>query len=316
MDWKKSSKKDEESFGKAPVLKKGKFVLDFPGVINEFEHAMQKFPVKRVLYQTVFQGRGLEFDSYRRVEPGDDAGSIDWKASLRASSLLARKYIEERNLNVYFLVDVSNSMLFGSQDKLKAEYASEFIAALSHLIISSGDRAGLVMFNEDIVKILHPSNNRTQFPLFTKFLSDVNLYGGGFDLASALEHVIRTIDAAYTVFIIVSDFIQTPKRSHKILRLMGTKFETIAVMIRDPADEILPRTHYQLAIQDPYSKKQMVLDPDIASNIYAKNSARQKGILKDVFKESSIDFFELRSDKHFAIPFATFLKSRASGGRV
>ncbi|MFH1521333.1 MAG: DUF58 domain-containing protein [archaeon] len=302
--------------GDSPKLHKGKFLLNFPKVISEFENAMHKFPVKKILYKVIFRGKGLEFDSYRNFSPDDDASFIDWKASLRANDLLAKKYIEERDLNIYFLVDVSNSMLFGSTNKLKAEFVAEFVVSLSHLIIGSGDNIGLVMFSDDVVKILRPAKGKNQFALFMKFLSDSSLYGGGFDLNKAIEHVLRMVNSPYTVFILVSDFIKTKKDSARELRLMGSKFETLAVMIRDPLDENLPETKYQFSVQDPYSHKQMILDPDIAAKMYRKNVIKQKGILKEMFKHSGIDLLELITDKGLVIPLSTFLKQRATGGRI
>lgn len=297
-----------------PVLRKGKFLVNFPKKIAEFEAALHRFPVKKILYNVLFQGRGLEFDSYRDFSPSDDAELIDWRATLRANNLLAKKYIEERNLDIYFFVDVSNSMLFGSGNQLKAEYAAEFVVALSHLIVNSGDKIGLVMFSDDVVKVLHPAGSKNQFALFSKFLSDPTLYGGGFDLNKAVETVLKTVKSSYTVFIIVSDFIKTPKNSEKALRLMGTRYETISVMVRDQMDENLPRTSYQFAVQDPYSGRQMVLDPAIAAEQYRKNVIRQKGMMKEIFQKSHIDLLELITDKPFAIPTASFLKIRAVGG--
>jgi len=299
---------------KPPVLKKGKLVVNFPRKIAEFEGALRRFPVKKILYNVMFQGRGIEFDSYRNFSQSDDASLIDWKATLRSNTLLAKKYIEERNLNIYFLVDVSNSMLFGSGNKLKAEYAAEFVIALSHLIVNSGDKIGLVMFSDDVVKILHPSNSKNQFALFTKFLSDSSLYGGGFDLNKAVDHVLRSVKSSYTVFILVSDFIKTRKDCERTLHLMGTRYETLAVMVRDQMDEHLPNTGYQFAVQDPYSGRQMVLDPAIAAERYRKNVIRQKGLMKEIFQKSRIDLLELMTDKSFAIPTASFLKARATGG--
>ena len=89
---------------KSGHTKKGQFLIDFPLAITQFENAMQKFPVKKILYRSVFRGKGLEFDSYRLYSDGDDASLIDWKASLRANEMLSKQYIEERDLNVYFLV--------------------------------------------------------------------------------------------------------------------------------------------------------------------------------------------------------------------
>ena len=85
-----------------------KLVVNFPRAVAQFEDAMQKFPVKKILYKNIFRGKGLEFDSYRTFEPDDDSSLIDWKASLRAKQILAKRYIEERKLNVYFLVDVTS----------------------------------------------------------------------------------------------------------------------------------------------------------------------------------------------------------------
>jgi len=300
----------------SPILKKGKFVINYPRAITEFEAALRKFPVKKILYNVLFQGRGVEFDSYRSFESSDDADMIDWKASLRADTLLAKKYIQERDLNVYFLVDVSNSMLFGSGNKLKAEYVAELVCALGHLVVNSGDRIGLVMFSDDVVKILHPVNSKNQLALFMKHLSDPSFYGGGFDLNSAVETVLSMVKAPYTVFILVSDFIKTRKDSIRALRLMGSRFETIAVMTRDSLDEHLPKMNYQFAVQDPYSGRQMILDPEIATERYRQAVVHQKAMMKDVFKKSRIDLLELVTDKSFAYPVATFLKSRAGGARI
>jgi uncharacterized protein (DUF58 family) len=296
-----------------PVLKKGKLMMNFPRVISEFENAMHRFPVKKILYKAVFRGKGLEFDSYRKFEDGDNADLIDWRASLRANNLLIKKYIEERNLDVYFLVDVSNSMLFGSGSKLKAEYSAELVAALSHLIISSGDRVGLIMFSDKISKVLPPSSSKNQFALFAKYLSDSELYGGGFNLEMAIEHVLRTVRSEYTIFIVVSDFIKVRRDIDLRMRMLGSRFEVMSVMVRDPLDEHLPNIKHQIAVQDPYSGRQMILDPSIAAEKYREQVVRQKGVLKDLFRRANIDLLELNTSKPFAIPVSSFLKGRAGG---
>jgi len=304
------------SKGEKVVSGRGKFLINYAKAISDFENAMHKFPVKKILYKSIFRGRGLEFESYRAYGPDDDANMIDWKASLRANEMLARQYIEERKLNVYFLVDVSNSMLFGSSNKLKAEYVAEFVASLSHLIVGAGDNIGLVMFNDDIVKILHPVASKNQFALFTKFLSDPSYYGGDFDFNKTIEILLRTVKSPYTVFILVSDFIKIRKDNLRSLRLLGSKFETFAVMIRDQMDENLPKTKYQFSVQDPYSGRQMILDPEIAADRYRESVVRQKAFLKDMFRSSRIDLLEITTDRGFAIPLSTFLRGRAMGGRV
>ena len=298
---------------KIPVFNKGKLVVNFPRAISEFQGAMHHFPVKKILYKAMFRGKGLEFDSYRAFESTDDADMIDWRASLRTNNLLAKKYLEERNLNVYFIIDVSNSMLFGSGHKLKAEYIAEVVAAISHLVISSGDRIGLIMFNDKIVKVLHPSESKNQFALFTKFLSDSSFYGGDIDVNSSIEFLLNDIGSARAIVFLISDFLKIKKSSERYFKMLGSKFETVALMIRDPMDERLPEIGYQFAIQDPYSKNQIILDPEISAEKYREMAIKQKGRIKEIFRSSRIDFLELDNSKSFVIPLATFLKSRALG---
>ena len=99
-----------------------KLNVNIPRAITDFEAAAKEFELKEKLYRIIFRGKGLEFDKFRDYSPDEDASNIDWKASLRANKLTARQYIEERNLNIVFVFDVSESMIFGSLDKLKNEY--------------------------------------------------------------------------------------------------------------------------------------------------------------------------------------------------
>lgn len=295
---------------------KKRFNIDFAKAIAEFERAFQKFPVKRILYNMIFRGKGLEFDSYRIFEPNDDTSMIDWKATLRANETLAKKYIEERDLSIYFLIDASNGTLFGSGEKLKAEYSAEIIAAIAHLIYSSGDNIGLVMFNDKPVKTLFPSNSKNQFMLFTKFLSDPGYYGGGFDLEKTIKEVLKFTKSAYTIFIIISDFINLKESDEKIIKLLGNRFETMAIMVRDPLDESIEKIPFQLSIQDPYSRRQMTLDPSITKREYKKSVAKQKESVRESFKKSRIDLLELSTEENFVPKTVKFLKERSRGSRI
>ena len=296
------------------MVEKG-FKFNFAKTISEFERAIQRFQIKRVVYKSLFRGKGLEFESYRTFAVDDDASMIDWKASLRANRLLAKQYVEERDLNFYFIIDVSNSMLFGSFDKLKAEYSAEVAASLAHLILNSGDKVGLIMFADNVVKVLHPQKSQNQFYIFRKFISDYNNYGGKYDFKSVLDYVLKTVKEK-SVFFIISDFIKVRKECERALKLIGNKFETVSIMIRDPMDETLPKSNYQLVVQDPYSNKQMVVDPAIAAKQYEEYSLKRKQIVKEMFKTSNIDLLELHTNESFITPLVIFLKSRAKGGLI
>ncbi len=295
---------------------KRKFVINFPRAISEFDKAFQKFPVKRILYNKIFKGRGLEFDTYRIFESNDDASMIDWKATLRSNELLAKSYVEERKLNIYFLLDVSNGMLFGSGEKLKAEYSAEMVASVAHLVSSLGDNIGFIMFNENIIKIFRPSSNRNQFALFKKFLSEPSFYGGNFNIENAIKDILKIVKAEYTIFILISDFINLKKSDEQSLVLLGSKFETIAIMIRDPLDESLPNIPFQFSIQDPQSKRQMILDPTITQKKYKESVIEQKNLVKNIFEKSQIDFIEITTDKSFVNPLISFFNTRVKRRRI
>lgn len=290
-----------------------KFQIDFASAVSQFEQAVKKFQIKKIIYKTIFRGKGLEFDTYRNFEQDDDSTLIDWKASLRANKLLAKQYIEERDLNFYFVVDVSSSMLFGSGKKLKAEYAAEVIAAFSHLILSSGDNVGLVMFCDHDVKVIHPSKNKNQFFLFNKFLSDPYLYGGRISIDKMVDYTTSIINSPFSVVILISDFLHVSPVCERCLKLLGTRFETIAIMVRDPLDESIPSSNYQMVVQDPHSGRQIMIDTSIASKKYEEHVIQQKHFLKNIFLESNIDLLELKTNTNFVIPTVSFLKARARG---
>lgn len=294
-----------------------KFEVDHAGAVSGFANAMQNFPLKKILYRTLFRGKGLEFDSYRIFQPDDDASMIDWKASLRSGGeLLARKYIEERELNVYFVVDCSGSVLFGSGDKLKGEFNSEFVIALTHLVLESGDKVGLIMLNDEVKKFVPASRGKNQFHLIRSILSDVNLYGGEFNLKDGIKFSLNAVKSSYTVFIIVSDFIGVKKNATKSIRFLGNKFETMVIMSRDSMDDELPAFKHQMAVTDPSSGKQLIIDPRSVAESFKKNAIRQKKAIKKVFRDANIDILELNSNSKFFLPVANFLVSRAKGGRV
>jgi len=289
------------------------FNIDFASAVSQFERIIKKFQIRTVVYKTVFRGKGLEYEGYRNVEPDDDAMMIDWKASLRADKLLAKQYAEERNLDIYFLVDASNSMLFGTGGKTKAEFSAQIVAALSHLIINSDDNIGLIMFSDKIIKYLPPSKGKNQFALFVKYLSDPGLYGSGLSLSNVLNFALNQIKSRASAVILISDFIHVRPELSRQFKLLGTKFETFALMIRDPLDDNLPEINKMLVIQHPYSDKQITVDPRVAAEKYRENALQQKSFVKNMFKQANIDIVELNTSQDFVMPLVSFLRKRARG---
>src|SRR3989338_9486315 len=189
------------------MLKK-RLVVDLLPAIRKLQVITKGYAVTGLVgqYNSVFKGRGIEFESYRVYSSLDDASLIDWKASKKVHRLLIKEYTEERNINVLFVLDISESMLFGSTQKLKNEYAAELVASLAHAILEVGDNVGLVMYNDTIVENIVPSRKKSQFYDISRNLTNPELYGGNGKFSELSKFLLTSFNRG-TVVIIVSDFV-------------------------------------------------------------------------------------------------------------
>jgi uncharacterized protein (DUF58 family) len=284
--------------------------VNFSKNISKFASAMRKrILIRTVFYKKIFKGKGMEFDSYRRYTPSDDASLIDWRASMKSNNLLVKQYIEERGLKIFFIIDVGDNMVFGSGDKLKNETAAEVAATLSHLIISSGDSMGFAMYSDKIKKIRMFNKGRKQFHIFSKNLKNPEIYGGVSNLKGTLRFLLPYLKDASAVFII-SDFINLDEECMLLLKKFSRKYETIGIMVRDIVDIQLPDLNKEVVIEDIYTGRQLLINPHIIKSKYEENALKQKQEIHDFFKKIGSDLLEVYTGKDFVKPLADFLKSR------
>lgn len=261
-------------------------------------------------YKSVFKGKGLEFEKYREYTSGDDASLIDWKATKRANKTLIKEFSEERNLDVFFLFDISDSMIFGSTKKLKNVYGAEVVASLAYAMVNADDSVGVAMFNKDVVKFSLPLIGLKQYYVILNIITDLDLHGGEYDLTKALEFAINSLSDG-TVLIIVSDFIGGLNTDWvELLRVCGSKFQVIGIMVRDPLDRVLPTDPGQVLVSSPVGDKKVVIEPTKIRDAYELFVKQQEKEIKDYFKEANADFIELITDKPFVQPIITFFKGR------
>lgn len=259
-------------------------------------------------YASAFKGKGLEFANYRNYTQNDDASLIDWKASHRAGKTLVKEFVEERNLNVFFLLDSSSRMLLGSADKLKVEYAAELIASLSHVILKAGDSVGLTMFSDKIIRDIHVDNGLTHFQIISNSLSDVSLYGGGSNMKKALNHALRNFED-HSLLFLISDFIGYEAFA-KELKFAAMKFDLIGVMIRDPVDIELPSGYGQVQVEDPVTGERMLISPNKLKKMYDWEVKKEIVALKKLFRNSGADFLPLYADQSFVKELMMFFEKR------
>src|SRR3989338_3316923 len=111
-------------------------------------------------YESVFKGRGIEFDEVREYQPGDEIRSIDWNVTARMGHPYIKKYVEERQLTVMILLDASGSSYFGTTKRLKNELAAEVSSILAFAAIQNNDRVGLIVFTDRVEKYIPPRKGR------------------------------------------------------------------------------------------------------------------------------------------------------------
>lgn len=286
--------------------------MDVASVVRELEVALKVLTEAKVMsrYRRVFKGKGMEFEDFREYTMQDDASQIDWKASKRANKLIIRRFKEERDMNVYILVDVSSSMLFGSTEKLKHEYAAELVAALAHFVIQSGDRVGLVMFSDRVVKYVEPGKGTDHFYVMLKHLLTAKYYGGQCSMGPALKYVMNTTGERCMAFV-VSDFIGIENGWERDFKLASGKIDGVALIVRDPRDEKLPEGVGQVVISDPFSEKEMLIDDNEKLRMeYERYVRMEEDRIKGSLKSGNWDSIDVSTKSDFVMPIIKFLKRR------
>lgn len=289
-----------------------KLNTNFSDGITRLKALIKEFPLTRNINKFIFKGKGLEFDGYRDYMPDeDDSSCIDWKASVRANKLLARKYIEEREIKTIFLVDAGSNMVFGSTEKLKCEYVAELVGALSKLLIDINDWVGFLLFSDKIRAYAPPRPGQDQFLLLLDELSKAVNYGGKSDLNFAIDYTVNYLSKGASSLIIISDFIYFDSSiERKISFLKGLFKDVIAIRIRDPLDKSLPFLEEEFVIESVDGKKQLLINPSVAKKSYEIISKENDVRVKKFFEKYGIDFLDLDTSVPFPVPLSIFLKQR------
>lgn len=258
---------------------------------------------------TTFKGRGIEFAGYRAYQYGDDASTIDWRASLRSKEPLVREFEEYKSFSVFILLDVSNSMLFSSTEKLKCEYAAEMAYSLAEGILRGGDAVGMGLFTNEITRAIYPDIGHGMLEKISKELKNPENYGGKFDLRKVLKQT-QSYLKSNAVIIIISDFIGLEEGWERYVRMTSQHFDLIAVMTKDQRDRVLPRGTGQYTLRDPYTDKDLYIDVNHYADEYEKRVIEEEAHIKRVFESIKGGCVLIRTDKEYEEPLTRFMRRR------
>jgi uncharacterized protein (DUF58 family) len=142
-------------------------------------------------YKSVFKGRGMEFDEVREYQPGDEIRSIDWNVTARMGHPYVKKFVEERELNVMLVLDMSRSSYFGTVHKLKSQIATELCSVLAFSAIKNNDKVGLIAFTDRIEKYIPPRKGLRHILRIIREALYFKPQGTGTDILKAIEYLNR-----------------------------------------------------------------------------------------------------------------------------
>lgn len=280
-------------------------------------------------YHSVFKGQGMEFAEVREYQHGDDVRSIDWNVTARMGHPYIKKHVEERELTVMLLVDLSGSEQFGTRGRLKAELAAELAAVLALSAIRNNDRVGLLIFTDHVEHVVPPKKGRRHVLRLIRDLLAFKPTGRGTDIASALDYAGRML-AHRAILFLLSDF-QIPSednadgaedgRTHPLdafsrtLKLVSSRHDVIAVRMIDAAEEALPDAGL-LLLTDPESGREVAIDSGRASlrDVYSTRAGAEDVALRGLFRRLAVDEIEVRTDQSYVSPLMAFFRKRERRG--
>lgn len=255
-------------------------------------------------YQRHFQPSGVEFSGLRQYLPSDDASRIDWKNSAATPDLYVKQYEEEIDMDVFIILDVSDSMLFGTAEKLKSEYAAVVASALTYASVDAGIDAGFGMWGDTNV-FMTPQGGHAQYQRVLNEVTDFENYGGTFDLEDALNDVIGQIKENTAIFII-SDFIEVGGDWKTKMTLASMKFRHVmSIMTRDLRDYELPRSG-NIRFESPGGDGSMVVHTDRLKKRFDKQAQKDEDNLEEKIKGGGSSFLKIDTRDEFSAAFAEY----------
>ena len=260
-------------------------------------------------YESVFKGHGVEFSEVREYVPGDDIRRIDWNVTARMGHPYVKKFQEERELTLTFVVDVSSSEYFGSISRQKINLASEVTALLSFSALSNNDKVSLLLFSDRIEKFVPPKKGRRHILRIIRDLLYFKPKGKGTNISIALEHLNRVIRKKSIVFLI-SDFLD--KGFEKPMKITARKHDLIAIRILDPLELSIPGFSGWILLEDAESGNIGWIDTGDRKRRLDYGMKKMDLLEKqsEFFSSNDIDLIDLNTSKPYVDELVRFFTTR------
>ncbi|MCG8463120.1 MAG: DUF58 domain-containing protein [Holophagales bacterium] len=256
-------------------------------------------------YHSAFKGRGVEFAEVRPYEPGDEIRTIDWNVTARMGHPYVKRYVEERDLTVFTVVDVSGSLGYGSRAILKRELAAELTALLAFAAVRNQDRVGAALVSDHLELFLRPDRRRTHVLRLVREVL-IRRSGGATDLDKALWATLKTLKQRSVLFLI-SDFLDSIPSS--ALKSAAARHDVVVLELYDPKDHQPPAAG-PVVLKDAESGRLAVLSGRSWSRRQGEVRRRQRSDLLRLVRKLGIDHLEIRTDRPYIGTLIDFFERR------
>lgn len=249
-------------------------------------------------YHSAFKGKGMSFSEVREYQYGDDVRDIDWNVTARYNKPFVKVFEEERELTVMLLIDVSNSLDFGTVKQLKKDMVTEIAATLAFSAIQNNDKIGVIFFSDRIEKFIPPKKGRKHILYIIRELLDFKPESKRTDIKMAVEYLTNVIKKRCTTFMI-SDFIDE-NDFRNALTIANRKHDIVAIQVYDRRMAELPDVGL-MKVRDAETGHEQWIDTSSRALRRAHNDwwIQRQGVLNETFTKSNVDSVSIRTDQDY-----------------
>ena len=287
-------------------------------------------------YHSVFKGQGMNFEEVREYQPGDEVRTIDWNVTARMNHPFVKKFVEERELTLMLVVDLSGSGLFGSGEQSKRELAAEIASVLAFSAIRNNDKVGLILFTNEVEKYMPPKKGRRHVLRVIREILFFEPQRRGTNLSGALDFLNR-VTAHRAITVVISDFLEpgaveepadrsiaaqvnqalsSSERRKPVstlasaLRQANRRHDVVAVQIVDRHELDLPPLG-RLILQDAETGDVVEVNTNAATRrAFAGQQQQHQAELDRTLRSARIDAIRLRTGEPYAAALGRFFETR------
>ena len=249
-------------------------------------------------YHSAFKGKGMSFSEVREYQYGDDVRDIDWNVTARYNKPFVKVFEEERELTVMLLIDVSNSLDFGTVKQMKKDMVTEIASTLAFSAIQNNDKIGVIFFSDRIEKFIPPKKGRKHILYIIRELLDFKPESKRTDIQMAVEYLTNVIKKRCTAFML-SDFIDE-KDFRNALTIANRKHDIVAIQVYDRRITDPPNVGL-MKVRDAETGHEQWIDTSSRALRRAHNEwwLQRQGMLNETFTKSNVDSVSIRTDQDY-----------------